>query len=89
MATKKSTVKGFTNATSYIDPTKQSDVIILEWIKTNNLKNIDLVLPKNQIITFTWVSWSWKSSLAFETIYKEWQYRYIESLSKIFGLNLW
>ena len=91
MATKKSTVKGFTNATSYIDPTKQSDVIILEWIKTNNLKNIDLVLPKNQIITFTWVSWSWKSSLAFETIYKEWQYRYIESLSSYLRqfFNLW
>ena len=55
----------------------QSDVIVLEWIKTNNLKNIDLVLPKNQIITFTWVSGSWKSSLAFETIYKEGQFRYI------------
>ena len=54
MATKKST----NNALS----SDQSDVIVLEWIKTNNLKNIDLVLPKNQIITFTWVSGSGKSS---------------------------
>ena len=69
----------------------QSDVIVLEWIKTNNLKNIDLVLPKNQIITFTWVSGSWKSSLAFETIYKEGQFRYIESLSSYLRqfFNLW
>ena len=63
MATKKST-------NTALSP-NQSDVIVLEWIKTNNLKNIDLVLPKNQIITFTWVSGSGKSSLAFETIYKE------------------
>lgn len=69
----------------------QSDVIVLQWVKTNNLKNIDLVLPKNQIITFTWVSGSGKSSLAFETIYKEWQYRYIESLSSYLRqfFNLW
>ena len=69
----------------------KSDSIVLEWIKTNNLKNIDLILPKNQIITFTWVSWSWKSSLAFETIYKEGQFRYIESLSSYLRqfFNLW
>ena len=72
-------------------PNNQSDVIVLQWVKTNNLKNIDLVLPKNQIITFTWVSGSGKSSLAFETIYKEWQYRYIESLSSYLRqfFNLW
>ena len=60
---------------------QQDSEIILQGIKTNNLKDIDLVLPKNKLITITWVSWSWKSSLAFETIYKEGQYRYIESLS--------
>ena len=83
MATKKST-------NNTLSP-NQPDVIVLEWIKTNNLKNIDLVLPKNQIITFTWVSGSGKSSLAFETIYKEGQFRYIESLSSYLRqfFNLW
>ena len=50
-------------------------------MKTNNLQNIDIVLPKNKIITITGVSGSGKSSLAFDTIYKEGQFRYIESLS--------
>lgn len=58
-----------------------NDSIILKWVSTNNLKNIDVTLPKNKIITITWVSGSGKSSLAFGTIYKEWQFRYIESLS--------
>ncbi len=57
------------------------DKIALEWVRTHNLKNIDITLPKNKIITITWVSWSGKSSLAFSTIYKEGQFRYIESLS--------
>ncbi len=55
--------------------------IVFQGIKTHNLKDIDLTLPKNKLITITWVSGSGKSSLAFETIYKEGQYRYIESLS--------
>ncbi|MFA7717563.1 MAG: excinuclease ABC subunit UvrA [Candidatus Absconditabacterales bacterium] len=55
--------------------------IIFQGIKTHNLKNIDLELPKNQMITITGVSGSGKSSLAFDTIYKEGQFRYIESLS--------
>ncbi len=65
--------------------------IVFQWIKTHNLKNIDLKIPKNKIITITWVSWSWKSSLAFHTIYKEWQFRYIESLSSYLRqfFNLW
>lgn len=57
------------------------DQIILEWVRTHNLKNIDISLPKNKIITITGVSGSGKSSLAFDTIYKEGQFRYIESLS--------
>lgn len=57
------------------------DQIVLKGINTNNLKNIDVTLPKNKIITITGVSWSGKSSLAFDTIYKEGQFRYIESLS--------
>jgi len=65
--------------------------ISFQWVRTNNLRNIDVNFPKNQIITITWVSGSWKSSLAFETIYKEWQFRYIESLSSYLKqfFNLW
>jgi excinuclease ABC subunit A len=58
-----------------------SEQIVFQGVKTNNLKNIDLTLPKNAIITITGVSGSGKSSLAFDTIYKEGQFRYIESLS--------
>ena len=47
----------------------------------NNLKNINLNLPKNKLIVFTGVSGSGKSSLAFDTIYAEGQRRYVESLS--------
>jgi excinuclease ABC subunit A len=55
--------------------------IVLRWVTTNNLKGIDIDLPKNQIITVTGVSGSGKSSFAFDTLYKEGQFRYIESLS--------
>lgn len=55
--------------------------IVLQWVKTHNLQDIDITLPKNKLITITGVSGSGKSSLAFHTIYKEWQFRYIESLS--------
>lgn len=55
--------------------------ITFQGIKTHNLRNIDIEIPKNKLITITWVSGSGKSSLAFDTIYKEGQYRYIESLS--------
>ncbi len=55
--------------------------IKFQGIKTHNLRNIDIEIPKNKLITITWVSGSGKSSLAFDTIYKEGQYRYIESLS--------
>lgn len=58
-----------------------SDQIVLKGVNTHNLKNIDVTIPKNNIITITWVSGSGKSSLAFHTIYKEGQFRYIESLS--------
>lgn len=58
-----------------------AEKITFQGVRTHNLKNIDIELPKNQIITITWVSGSGKSSLAFDTIYKEGQFRYIESLS--------
>ena len=47
----------------------------------NNLKNISFELPKNKFIVFSGVSGSGKSTLAFDTLYKEGQRRYIESLS--------
>lgn len=61
--------------------TSYESEIVLEGVRTHNLKNIDITLPKNKIITVTGVSGSGKSSLAFHTIYKEGQFRYIESLS--------
>lgn len=69
----------------------KQNYIVFNWVRTHNLKNIDINIPKNQITTITWVSWSGKSSLAFDTVYKEWQYRYIESLSSFLRqfFNLW
>lgn len=57
------------------------DKIIIKGARENNLKNIDLELPKNKMIVMTGVSGSGKSSLAFDTIYAEGQRRYVESLS--------
>ena len=57
------------------------DTISFHGMKTHNLKNIDLEIPKNKLITVTGVSGSGKSSFAFHTLYKEGQFRYIESLS--------
>lgn len=55
--------------------------IILKKVRVHNLKGVDLELPAHQLIVFTGVSGSGKSSLAFDTIYVEGQRRYIESLS--------
>ncbi len=49
--------------------------------KENNLKNINLEIPKNKLVVFTGLSGSGKSTLAFDTLYAEGQRRYIESLS--------
>ncbi len=57
------------------------DKIIIKGARENNLKNIDLELPKNKLIVMTGLSGSGKSSLAFDTIYAEGQRRYVESLS--------
>ncbi len=57
------------------------DKIIIKGAKENNLKDINLEIPKNKLIVFTGVSGSGKSSLAFGTIFAEGQRRYIESLS--------
>ena len=57
------------------------DNIIIKGARENNLKNINITLPKNKLIVMTGVSGSGKSSLAFDTIYAEGQRRYVESLS--------
>ncbi|MFQ6760527.1 MAG: excinuclease ABC subunit UvrA [Alphaproteobacteria bacterium] len=58
-----------------------SGTIKIRGARENNLKNIDLDIPKNKLVVFTGVSGSGKSSLAFNTIYAEGQRRYVESLS--------
>lgn len=58
-----------------------NDKIIVKGARENNLKNIDITLPKNKLIVMTGVSGSGKSSLAFDTIFAEGQRRYVESLS--------
>lgn len=64
--------------TTDIDIKKQ---IFIKNAHLNNLKNIDVLIPKNKLIVITGVSGSGKSSLAFDTIYAEGQRRYVESLS--------
>ncbi len=58
-----------------------ANIIKIRGARENNLKNIDLDIPKNKLVVFTGVSGSGKSSLAFNTIYAEGQRRYVESLS--------
>ncbi|RED49404.1 excinuclease ABC subunit UvrA [Seonamhaeicola aphaedonensis] len=55
--------------------------IIIKGAKLHNLKNIDVVIPRNQLVVITGLSGSGKSSLAFDTLYAEGQRRYVESLS--------
>ncbi len=57
------------------------DKIVIKGARENNLKNIDIEIPKNKLVVMTGVSGSGKSSLAFDTIYAEGQRRYVESLS--------
>ena len=55
--------------------------IIIKGARTHNLKNVDVIIPRNKLTVVTGVSGSGKSSLAFDTIYAEGQRRYVESLS--------
>ena len=57
------------------------DYIKIKGAKENNLKNVDLTIPRDKLIVFTGLSGSGKSTLAFDTIYAEGQRRYVESLS--------
>ena len=54
--------------------------IIVKGARANNLKNIDVTIPRDKLVVMTGVSGSGKSSLAFDTIYAEGQRRYVESL---------
>ena len=58
-----------------------SDTIRIKGARENNLKNVDLTIPRDKLVVFTGLSGSGKSSLAFDTIYAEGQRRYVESLS--------
>ena len=58
-----------------------NDTIRVKGARENNLKNIDLTIPRDKLVVFTGLSGSGKSSLAFDTIYAEGQRRYVESLS--------
>jgi excinuclease ABC subunit A len=57
------------------------DKIVVTGAKTHNLKNMDVEIPRGQLVVVTGVSGSGKSSLAFDTIFAEGQRRYVESLS--------
>lgn len=62
-------------------PSIEAPVLRVRGARTHNLKNIDLDIPRNQLVVITGLSGSGKSSLAFDTLYAEGQRRYVESLS--------
>ena len=59
----------------------ENNTILIKGARVNNLKNIDVEIPRNQLVVITGLSGSGKSSLAFDTLYAEGQRRYVESLS--------
>ena len=64
-----------------IKDVNSKDKIIIKGAKLHNLKNIDVIIPRNKLVVITGLSGSGKSSLAFDTLYAEGQRRYVESLS--------
>ena len=59
----------------------ETNYISIKGARVNNLKNIDVNIPRNKLVVITGLSGSGKSSLAFDTLYAEGQRRYVESLS--------
>ena len=70
-----------TSSTIPADRQDTAEHILLHHVRVNNLKDIDLEIPRGQLVVVTGVSGSGKSSLAFDTLYAEGQRRYVESLS--------
>ena len=67
--------------TIHISEVNPKQNIIIKGAKLHNLKNIDVIIPRNKLVVITGLSGSGKSSLAFDTLYAEGQRRYVESLS--------
>ncbi|MFN7120144.1 MAG: hypothetical protein ACK4TA_25360, partial [Saprospiraceae bacterium] len=66
------------------EPTENQDIrnfIFIKGARSNNLKNVDLAIPKNKLVVVTGVSGSGKSSITMDTLFAEGQRRYVESLS--------
>lgn len=59
----------------------ENNSIFIKGARVNNLKNIDVEIPRDKLVVITGLSGSGKSSLAFDTLYAEGQRRYVESLS--------
>lgn len=69
-----------TNTQSVLE-TDDNNIISVRGARVNNLKNIDVDIPRDRLVVITGLSGSGKSSLAFDTLYAEGQRRYVESLS--------
>lgn len=69
------------NVVSGVPSTKANSDIVVKGARVNNLKNVDVTVPRNRLVVVTGLSGSGKSSLAFDTLYAEGQRRYVESLS--------
>ena len=76
-----SSLHKFKNMPSSIDALDPKKNILIKGARVHNLKNVDLAIPRNQLVVITGLSGSGKSSLAFSTLYAEGQRRYVESLS--------